>query len=136
MRGATPTRLVQVDGIGDVMADEIVSFFADEHNARALDDLLGQITVRDAAVVAPVADGPLVGKRVVLTGTLAGYTRDAATDILERIVAKVSSSVSPKTDLVIAGAEAGSKLAKAAALGITIWDEAAFTRAITPDAEV
>ncbi|MBD5388906.1 NAD-dependent DNA ligase LigA [bacterium] len=130
VRMATPTRLVQVDGIGDVMADEIVSFFADAHNAQALDDLLTQITVRDATVVAPVADGPLVGKRVVLTGTLAGYTRDAATDILERMGARVQSSVSAKTDIVIAGAEAGSKLTKAAALGVTIWDEATFTRAI------
>ena len=130
VRTAPAWKLKQVDGIGDVMADEIVSFFADEHNRAVLDDLLTQITVHDADIAAPVADGPLAGKRVVLTGTLMNYTRDAAKDILERMGAKVSSSVSPKTDIVIAGADAGSKLARATELNITIWDEAEFTRTI------
>lgn len=130
VRAARDVQLKQVDGIGDVMADEIVSFFGDAHNAAALDDLLTQINVRDAEIMVPVADGPFVGKRVVLTGTLANHTRDAAKEILERMGAKVQGSVSVKTDIVIAGADAGSKLAKAQTLGVAVWDEAMFDAAI------
>ena len=72
----------------------------------------------------------LNGKRVVLTGTLTKYTRDEAKEILERMGAKVSGSVSSKTDIVIAGAAAGSKLTDAQKLGITIWDESDFENAI------
>ena len=130
VRSAPAWKLKNIDGIGDVMADEIVSFFADEHNAGALDRLLHQVRVRDADINAPVADGPLAGKRVVLTGTLSRYTRDAAREILERMGAKVAGSVSAKTDIVLAGADAGSKLQKAQELGITIWGEDDFEKAI------
>ncbi len=129
VRAATAAQLKQVDGIGDIMAQEIVSFFADTHNAMVLDKLLEQITVRDAQIAKPLANGPLVGKKVVLTGTLAKYTRDAAKEILERMGAQVSGSVSAKTDIVLAGAEAGSKLAKAEQLGVQIWTEDDFDRA-------
>lgn len=131
VRGAPAWKLKQIDGIGDVMADEISSFFADVHNMRVLDELLAQVRVRDAEITSAPADGPLVGKRVVLTGTLSKYTRDAAKEILERMGAKVSSSVSAKTDIVIAGADAGSKLARASELGITVWDETEFENAIS-----
>ena len=131
VRHAPVWKLKTIDGIGDVMADEIASFFADEHNAAALDRLLQHVNVRDADVVAAPTDGPLAGKRVVLTGTLANYTRDAAREILERMGAKVSSSVSAKTDIVLAGADAGSKLARAQELGITIWGEEDFENLIT-----
>lgn len=130
VRGAPAWKLKNIDGIGDVMADEIVSFFADEHNAGALDRLLEHISVRDADVSMATTDGPLAGKRVVLTGTLAKYTRDAAREILERMGAKVSGSVSAKTDIVLAGADAGSKLQKAQELGITIWGEDDFENVI------
>ncbi len=123
VRNATYAELKSVDGIGDVMANEIVSFFADEHNRGILDELLKQITVRDATKSATKTDGPLAGKKVVLTGTLANYTRDAARDVLESLGATVTSSVSPKTDIVLAGADAGSKLQKATELGIQIWTE-------------
>ena len=131
VRGAPQWKLMQIDGIGEVMAGEIVSFFNDEHNAAALDDLLTQITVNDAAAPTPAADGVLAGKRVVLTGTLPNYTRDAAKEILESHGATVTGSVSAKTDIVLAGADAGSKLDKARALNITIWDEQDFVRAIS-----
>ena len=72
----------------------------------------------------------MAGKRVVLTGTLSKYTRDAAREILERMGAKVAGSVSAKTDIVLAGADAGSKLQKAQELGITIWGEDDFEKAI------
>lgn len=123
IRNAPAWKLKQVDGIGDVMADEIVSFFADSHNARALDELLAQIRVRETVVPVAPADSPVAGKKIVLTGTLANYTRDAAREILERLGARVQGSVSAKTDIVLAGADAGSKLTRANELGITVWDE-------------
>ena len=129
LRNAPVWKLKTIDGIGDVMADEIVSFFADEHNIRVLDALLTQVTIRETS--AKIAqDTPVSNKRVVLTGTLNKYTRDAAKEILERMGATVSGSVSAKTDIVLAGAEAGSKLQKATELGITIWGEDDFDKLI------
>ena len=130
VRNAKEWQLKNVDGIGDIMAQQIVSFFADEHNINALNRLLEQVAVRDAAVITIKTDGPLAGKKVVLTGTLMNYTRDAAKEILERMGATVSGSVSSKTDIVLAGADAGSKLTKAQELGITIWNEQDFQNAI------
>ncbi len=126
VRNATVADLKQIDGIGDVMANEIVSFFTDEHNRDVIDKLLTQVNVRDAAITHTAASGELAGKKVVLTGTLANYTRDAAKEILESMGAKVQGSVSAKTDIVLAGADAGSKLARAEQLGITIWGDADF----------
>lgn len=123
VRNAPTWKLKSIDGIGDVMADEIVSFFGDKHNARALDDLLKQINVKDADISTQNTDGILAGKKIVLTGTLSKYTRDAAKDILEQMGAKVSGSVSAKTDIVLAGTDAGGKLTKAQDLGIAIWGE-------------
>ncbi len=131
VRSAPLWKLKSVDGIGDVMADEIVSFFADENNVNVLNKLLEQINVRDAVVVNAPTDGVLYGKKVVLTGTLGNYTRDAAKEILERMGATVAGSVSSKTDIVLAGAEAGSKLARALELGITVWNESDFENAIS-----
>ena len=122
LRDAPAWKLKTIDGIGDVMADEIVSFFADEHNTRVIDALLVQITIRET--VSKIAtDTPVSGKKIVLTGALVNYTRDEAKEILERMGATVSGSVSAKTDIVLAGADAGSKLQKATELGITIWGE-------------
>ena len=131
VRNAPLWKLKSVDGIGDVMADEIVSFFADENNVNVLNKLLEQINVRDAVIGTQKSDGPLSGKKVVLTGTLGNYTRDAAKEILERMGATVTGSVSSKTDIVLAGAEAGSKLARALELGITVWDESDFEKLIS-----
>ena len=122
VRHATFNELKNIDGVGDVMANEIQSFFADEHNQKILDDLLQHITIIDAAIV-DTSTGPLADKKIVLTGTLANYTRDEMREILENLGARVQSSVSPKTDIVLAGVDAGSKLQKATELGITIWSE-------------
>ena len=130
LRAAPVWKLKQIDGIGEVMADEIVSFFADAHNNAILDELLNQVKISESAPVAAAPSGPLAGKKVVLTGTLANYTRDAAREILERLGARVQGSVSAKTDIVLAGADAGSKLDKAQQLGITIWSESDFEKAI------
>ena len=131
VRNAPLWKLKSVDGIGDVMADEIVSFFADENNKIALEKLLAQINVRDTVVANAPTDGVLYGKKVVLTGTLGKYTRDAAKEILEQMGATVVGSVSSKTDIVLAGADAGSKLARAMELGITVWNESDFENAIS-----
>lgn len=133
IRSAPAWKLKQVDGIGDVMADEIVSFFADAHNARALDELLAQVRVRESVVDAAPVDSPIAGKKIVLTGTLTNYTRDAAREILERMGARVQGSVSAKTDIVLAGADAGSKLTRATELGITIWGEDDLEKLINPE---
>ena len=132
LRVANEERLVQIDGIGEVMAHEIVSFFADEHTVNALDNLLQYINIKNPEIVI-VENSLLNGKRVVLTGTLTKYTRDEAKEILERMGAKPQGSVSAKTDIVIAGAAAGSKLTDAQKLGITIWDESDFENAIKQD---
>jgi len=130
VRNAPEWKLKQIDGIGDIMAHEIASFFADENSMAALDALLTQIRVRDADVAPTEQNGELAGKKVVLTGTLSKYGRDAAREILEQLGARVQSSVSAKTDIVIAGTDAGSKLARAQELGVTVWDENEFIRAI------
>ena len=129
LRNATHERLIQIDGIGDVMAHEIVSFFHDEHSMSALDNLLQYINIKNPEIKI-IENNLLNGKRVVLTGTLSKYTRDDAKSILEQHGAKVSGSVSAKTDIVIAGVAAGSKLSDAQKLGITIWDENDFENAI------
>lgn len=129
LRVAPVWQLTKIDGIGDVMANEIVSFFNDEHSVRALDKLLEHINIKNPKVVEK-RESVLTGKRVVLTGTLMKYTRDAAKEILENMGARVSGSVSSKTDIVIAGADAGSKLTDAQNLGITIWSEQDFDNAM------
>ncbi len=128
VRAATMSDLTAIDGIGDVMAREIVSFFGNARNIAILDELLKYVTVKTA--IKTVAKTPVSGKKIVLTGTLANYGRDDAREILERMGARVQGSVSAKTDIVLAGADAGSKLTKAQELGITIWDESDFERLI------
>ena len=129
LRNAKPYQLTKIDGVGEIMAREIVSFFADIHSMTALDNLLKQVNIKNPEKIV-IKDNILNGKRVVLTGTLEKYTRDEAKDILERMGAKSQSSVSAKTDIVIAGTAAGSKLDDAQRLGITIWSEDDFDKAI------
>ncbi|MCW2307024.1 NAD-dependent DNA ligase LigA [Rhodobium gokarnense] len=114
--------LNNIDGIGEVVADAIVEFFAEEHNREAIDALLAEVTPQEAETIA--ADGsPVAGKTVVFTGSLERMTRDEAKAMAERFGAKVSGSVSKKTDLLVAGPGAGSKLTKAKDLGVEVIDE-------------
>jgi DNA ligase (NAD+) len=114
--------LVAIDGIGPVVADALVDFFTEAHNHDAVRDLLEHVETE--AVTGPVAvDSPVVGKTVVFTGSLERITRDEAKAMAERLGAKVAGSVSSKTDLVVAGPGAGSKLKKAAELGIEVISE-------------
>ena len=129
LRDATTERLQEISGIGEVMANEIVEFFADNRTIAALDDLLKYLTIKNPVVVENKSSA-LRGKKIVLTGALEKYTRDAAKEILESMGAKVQSSVSVKTDIVIAGSDAGSKLTDAQRLGVKIWNEDEFEKAI------
>ncbi|MCQ2574748.1 MAG: NAD-dependent DNA ligase LigA [Alphaproteobacteria bacterium] len=129
LRTANEEQLTRVEGVGDVMAREIQMFFRDEHNNIVLENLLKQITIENVEINV-TQNAALSGKKVVLTGTLSKYTRDEAKEILESFGAKVQSSVSIKTDIVIAGSAAGSKLSDAQKLGITVWSEEEFEKNI------
>jgi DNA ligase (NAD+) len=111
-----------IEGIGEVVAEAIADFFVEKHNEEVLDALLDHVKVVPMEAIASTS--PVAGKTVVFTGSLERMTRDEAKAQAERLGAKVAASVSQKTDLVVAGPGAGSKLAKAAELGIeTISEE-------------
>jgi DNA ligase (NAD+) len=118
-----------IDGIGEVVAEAVTDFFAEPHNREALDALMAEISAEPMEALV-VTGSPVAGKTVVFTGSLEQMTRDEAKATAERLGAKVSGSVSGKTDLVVAGPGAGSKLAKAAELGIEVIDEAAWLERI------
>jgi DNA ligase (NAD+) len=110
-------------GVGPEIMASIGHFLAQEHNRAVIAELVGR-GVKPRGEAAAAADAPLAGKTFVLTGTLPGMSRDEARARIEAAGGKVSGSVSKKTDYVIAGAEAGSKLDKARALGVSVIDEA------------
>jgi DNA ligase (NAD+) len=120
LEAADEASLIAVPDVGPVVAAHVVAFFADAENRRII------ATLRERGVhwpdipVEPAAARPLAGKTIVLTGTLAQMSRDEARDKLQALGAKVAGSVSKKTDYVIAGEDAGSKLTKARELGITV----------------
>jgi DNA ligase (NAD+) len=115
-------RLLGIDGVGEVMARSLVTAFAQENERESIDRLTAHLTVAEAA--RPSTDGsPVAGKTVVFTGTLEKMTRAEAKARAEALGAKVSGSVSAKTDLVVAGPGAGSKAKKAEELGVEIIDE-------------
>lgn len=113
--------LLNIDGIGSIAADAMVTFFSDERNAKIVSDLLQLI--RTQPVAAAATESPVTGKTIVFTGTLEKMTRSEAKARAERLGAKVSGSVSKKTDYVVAGSEAGSKLKKAQSLEVSILSE-------------
>jgi len=115
-----------VDGIGPVVIESIVDFFAEPHNETAIDKLVAQVTIEPMPALA--TGHPLAGKTIVFTGSLERMTRDEAKAMAERLGAKVSGSISAKTDLVVAGPGAGSKLTKARELGVETIDEEEWLR--------
>jgi DNA ligase (NAD+) len=118
-----------IEGIGDVMARAIKEFFDETHTRKAIARLLEHIEVTDVA--APAAgDSPVAGKTIVFTGTLEKMSRNEAKARAETLGAKVAGSVSKKTDLVVAGPGAGSKLKDAQGLGVTIISEDAWLELI------
>jgi DNA ligase (NAD+) len=115
--------LDNIEGIGSTVIDALVEFFAEPHNVQALDDLLAEVTVEPFVRSAAAEGSPVAGKTVVFTGTLERMTRGEAKALAERLGAKVAGSVSKKTDYVVAGADAGSKLAKAREAGVAVLTE-------------
>jgi DNA ligase (NAD+) len=116
--------LLEVEDIGPVVAQSIRTFFDQPHNREVVEQLRAVGVQWDEHDGAPRETKALAGKTFVLTGTLPTLTREEATELLEAAGAKVAGSVSKKTDYVVAGAEAGSKLDKAQALGVPVLDEA------------
>jgi DNA ligase (NAD+) len=113
--------LDNIEGIGETVVDALIDFFGEPHNVRALDDLLAQVTVE--RFVRETAASAVTDKTVVFTGSLEKLTRSEAKVQAERLGAKVAGSVSSKTDYVVAGSDAGSKLAKARELGVKVLTE-------------
>ena len=132
LKAADIDSLKTVPDVGDVVAKHVVNFLSEEHNQQVIDELLSpEINIHwpEVQVIVPEEiDSPFSGKTVVLTGSLSVLSRDEAKDRLTALGAKVSGSVSKKTDLVISGEAAGSKLTKAQELGIAVIDEAEMIR--------
>ena len=133
LMAASEEDLQAIDGIGPVMAQYIRHFFLDDAN-RAVIAALQAAGIHWPVVEAPViaADSPLAGKTVVITGTLPTMSRDEAAAHIARLGGKTSSAVSKKTDYLLAGDKAGSKLEKAQALGVAIIDEAQLLAWLAP----
>ncbi|MBT3306867.1 MAG: NAD-dependent DNA ligase LigA, partial [Alphaproteobacteria bacterium] len=114
--------LVNIDGIGPLVADDLLGFLMEDHNRAVLDDLAGLLEVEDF-IEPDTSSSPVAGKTVVFTGTLENMSRGEAKSRAEALGAKVAGSVSKKTDYVVVGADAGSKAKKAGELGVTILSE-------------
>lgn len=129
---ASADEVAAVDGIGPTIGDSVQTYFANEQVKKLVDELraVGVNFDYHGSVVPAATDSEWNGRRVVLTGKLEELTRADAKHWLEAHGAKVTGSVSKKTDIVIAGTAAGSKLTKAQNLGITVWDEARFAQAM------
>ncbi|HMM46168.1 MAG TPA: NAD-dependent DNA ligase LigA, partial [Candidatus Macondimonas sp.] len=129
LMAADEAALQMVPDVGPAVSAQIAAFFAESHNREVIARLRAAgVHWPPVAVAAadPARGGPFQGKRFVLTGTLAGFTREAATAEIQMRGGTVSGSVSARTDYVVAGEEPGSKLDKARALGVPVLDEAAF----------
>ncbi|WP_066554452.1 NAD-dependent DNA ligase LigA [Croceicoccus bisphenolivorans] len=120
--------LTSIDGVGPVVVEALGDFFHEDHNKAVWDDLLSVVSPPDYVV--ETKDSAVAGKTVVFTGKLETMSRDEAKAQAERLGAKAAGTVSAKTDLVVAGPGAGSKLKKAAELGIEVIDEAAWAEIV------
>jgi DNA ligase (NAD+) len=120
---ASEEELLLVTDVGPVVAASVARFFAEHHNREVIEQLRAAGVHWKEGSAAPRVLGGLAGKTFVLTGTLPHWTRDEAKERIEAAGGKVAGSVSKKTDFVVAGAEAGSKLDKAVELGVTVIDE-------------
>ena len=123
-RLAAPSDFFEVDGIGTAVNESLRDFFHEPHNVAVWDDLLSEVS--PPPYIVETRDSPVAGKTVVFTGKLETMSRDEAKAQAERLGAKAAGSVSARTDLVVAGPGAGSKLKKAAEFGIEVIDEAAW----------
>lgn len=129
LRQATAEELIALDDVGEITANAIVAWFADEYNATNLEKLLEHVQVNFKEK--GVSGGIFAGQSVVLTGTLSSFKRSEAQKIIEELGGECQSAVTAKTTLVVAGEAAGSKLAKAQKLGVKIIDEEEFKKLIS-----
>ena len=129
LAAASVDEIDDVPGVGPEIAASVREWFEDPENLALIERLRAAgIQMADERVVAEPKDGPLAGKTIVLTGTMPTMTREEGTELAQEAGARVSSSVSKKTDFVVAGESAGSKLAKAESLGVEVIDEAGFRK--------
>ncbi|MDA7950553.1 MAG: NAD-dependent DNA ligase LigA [Pirellulaceae bacterium] len=134
LQGATQEEFNDIDGVGEIIAESLYDYLHSDYGKNLLNDLekLG-VSVEEEGVITPEFENlPFVGKRFVVTGTLAQWTRKEAQDLIEAGGGKCSSSLSSKTDYLLAGEGGGSKLEKATALGTTILSEAEFKNLLKP----
>lgn len=126
IRSASVEEIARVPGVGPVVAGSVVTWFGDAAHASALDALLTHLSIAPEEVAA--RDGAFAGQTIVVTGTLEQLSRDAAEDAIRAAGGTAASSVSRRTAFVVAGADPGGKVAKAAALGVAVIDEQEFLR--------
>ena len=128
----SPERFEEIEGVGPTVAASLARYFTDDVTAGVLDDLAeAGVDPEPPVIEANTAGGPLDGKTLVVTGTLEGFKREEAEEAIRAAGGKVAGSVSKKTDYLVAGESAGSKLAKAQALNVPILDEDAFRRLLS-----
>jgi len=126
---ASVEQLMEAPDVGPVVAESIAGFFRESHNREVIEQLRAAgVRWEEGPPARPAAAGPFTGKIVVLTGTLSAMSRDEAKDRIESAGGKVTGSVSKKTDFVVAGEEAGSKLDRAKELGVAVLDEKDFLK--------
>ena len=133
LRDASAEELTAVFGIGAVVAESIAAYFAGEHTRGTLHALIEAGVVAEAPLAGASVgevEGPLAGKTLVVTGTLPGFSREAAEEAIRAAGGHAAGSVSAKTDYLVAGEKAGSKLAKAEQLGVPVLDEEGFRRVL------
>jgi DNA ligase (NAD+) len=128
LRDGGEAELSSVQGVGPVVAEALVDFFHEPHNRDALDDLLSQVSPK--AFVSDARQTEWSGKTIVFTGSLETMSRDEAKAQAERLGARSAGSVSARTDLVVAGPGAGSKLKKAGELGIRVIGEEEWAKIV------
>jgi DNA ligase (NAD+) len=138
LEGASAEELTAVPGIGAVVGESIAAYFANEHTRDTLRHLLEAGVVAEAPAPGTGAEtegiGPLADKTLVVTGTLEGFSRPEAEEAIRAAGGHAAGSVSAKTDYLVAGEKAGSKLAKAEKLGVPVLDEEGFRRLLAGDA--
>jgi DNA ligase (NAD+) len=130
-----PERFEEIEGVGPTVAASLAGYFSDEATAGVLDDLADAGVEPEPPVIAAATEGgPLAGKTLVVTGTLEGFSREEAEEAIRAAGGKAAGSVSRKTDYLVAGESAGSKLVKAQELGVPVLDEDGFRRVLAGDA--
>ncbi|MGR3295464.1 MAG: BRCT domain-containing protein, partial [Candidatus Bathyanammoxibius sp.] len=133
LAGASAEALEEIKEVGPVMAGSIVKFFSDPHTTSIMKKLMAAgVNARSLGAKKTVERSAIAGLAFVVTGTLEKYTRSEAEDLIKRMGGRTSSSVSKKTDYLLAGEVPGSKLDKARKLGVKVVTEAEFERLISP----